>query len=64
MAYKISCVTNKAVSTHVADTAADALAKASAFAAAGNMVMIVGPGGEDLSIEELERRAANEASRA
>ena len=50
--------------TESAETAADALATASEFVAAGEVVKIVGPDGEDLSFQELEARAEAEATNA
>jgi hypothetical protein len=52
------------VLTVTAETARDALPEASAFLAAGEVVKIVGPDGEDLTIQELEERAAAEAADA
>ncbi len=46
--------------TVYAGTAAEALQEASAFVAAGETVKIVGPDGEDLTIQDLQALAAAE----
>jgi hypothetical protein len=48
--------------TVYAETAAEALAEASAFVAAGEAVKIAGPDGEELTIQDLEECAAAEGA--
>lgn len=62
MTFIIDRMLPAAALTESAETAADALEKARAFVAAGEVVKIIGPDGEDLSFQELEARADAEAA--